>query len=109
MRRLTGLVLPALLAAAMLLPATSAAAAPSAETAGFVLAAEPGGGGEPAGLDPMDPNNTENPAAPADYEPPFLWAASIGLLALAVLGVLVLVGLYYVMVHRPAQRSASRP
>ena len=107
--RLFGLVLSALLAVALLLP-VAASAAPLGDTAGavVVLAAEEGGPEGPQGPEPRDPDDTENPAAPANYEAPFLWAASVGLLALAILGTLTLVGLYYLLVVRPRQKTSDR-
>lgn len=108
MRRLIGLLLPALLAVALLLPATAAHAAPAPQLDGPVLAAEVDPDAPPPGREPMDANNTENPAAPDDYEPPFVWAASVGLLALAIFGVLALAGLYYLLVHRPQQQATGR-
>lgn len=111
MRRFA-LVLPALLAVALLLPATAATAADDVSGAGdlttVVLAVEEGGADGPQGPEPRDPDDTENPAAPEDYEAPFLWAASVGLLALAVLGALTLAGLYYLLVKRPGQKTADR-
>ncbi|MBW3659225.1 MAG: hypothetical protein KY457_11345 [Actinobacteria bacterium] len=108
--RLFGLVLPAMLAVALLLPAAASAAplSDAAADAVVVLAAEEGGAEGPQGPEPGDPNDTENPAAPADYEAPFLWAASVGLLALALLGTLTLVGLYYLLVVRPRQKTSDR-
>lgn len=105
--RMLALVLPALLAVALLLPATAATAAPSGDAV-LLLAAAEGGADGPQGPAPRDPNDTENPAAPEDYEAPFLWAASVGLLALAILGALTLVGLYYLLVKRPSQKTADR-
>lgn len=110
MRRLFGLVLPAMLAVALLLPATAALAAPTGDEVATVLLAAEEGGGEtgPQGPEPRAPDDTENPAAPDRYEAPFIWAASVGLLALAILGTLTLVGLYYLLVHRPREKSADR-
>lgn len=110
--RLFGPVLAAMLALLLLLPAV-AVAAPGAAAAGdaavLVLAAEEGGAEDgPQGPEPRDPQDTENPAAPERYEAPFIWAASVGLLALAVLGTLTLAGLYYLLVQRPRQKSADR-
>ena len=104
MRRLPSVVLATLLAALLLVPATAAFAAPSAPAAAdvLVLAAE-GGGGEPAGPEPLGPNATENTNAPADYEPPFLINAAVGLTALLVLLVVGLGGLYWLLVQRPRQ------
>lgn len=107
MRRLLGLVLPALLAVTLLLPATTATAAPAAEVAGLVLATEADPDAPPPGPEPMDPDNTENPAAPADYEPNFLIGAAVGLFVLVLLGALSLGALYYLLVHRPRRRSST--
>lgn len=101
-RRLVGLLLSALLVCSVLAPA-AAMAAPAAPV---VLAAELEGGEAP-GPEPAPANDTENPAAPTDYEANFLWGAAVGLLALMVLGALALVGLYLLLVKRPrAQQRA---
>lgn len=115
MRRLPSVVLATLLAALLLAP-TAAGAAPatdgpagtevSAGTGIVVLAAE-GGGGEPQGPEPMAPDNPENSNAPADYEPPFLINAAVGLAALMILLVVGLGGLYWLLVQRPRQASGA--
>ncbi len=107
MRRLLGLVLPALLAVTLLLPAAAASAAPVAASTSLVLATEANPDAPAPGLEPMDPDDTENPAAPTDYEANFLWGAAVGLFALILLGALSLAGLYYLLVLRPRQRAAS--
>lgn len=103
MRRLPSVVLATLLAALLLVPA-AASAAPVTDVAAVevVLAAE-GGGGEPQGPEPMGPDESENSFAPADYEPPFLINAAVGLAALLVLTVVGLGGLYWLLVQRPRQ------
>lgn len=108
MRRLLGLVLPALLAVTLLLPVSAASAAPAAEATSLVLATEADPDAPPPGLEPMDPNDTENPGAPTDYEANFLWGAAVGLFVLLLLGALSLGLLYWLLVHRPRQKSASR-
>lgn len=104
MRRMLGLVLPALLAVALLLPATAASAAPEAPSA-LVLATEADPDAPAPGPEPSPANATGNPAAPEDYEAPFLWGASVGLLFLVLLMAVSLGGLYYLLVHRPAQKA----
>lgn len=107
MRRLLGLVLPALLAVALLLPATAATASEAAAPAALVLAVESDPDAPAPGLSPMPADATENPAAPEEYEAPFLWGAAVGLLALTLFLALTLGGLYYLLVHRPAQKKAA--
>ncbi len=102
MRRLLSVVLATLLAALLLVPATAAVATPSASAAEVVVLAADGGG-EPAGPEPRAPDDPENTNAPADYEPPFLINAAVGLAALMVLLVVGLGGLYWLLVHRPRQ------
>jgi hypothetical protein len=107
MRRvLTGLLLPALLSLLLIVPATAAAAEPVTihSTDAILLATE--GGGPLPGPTPQDPNASENFGAPPEYEAPFLWKASLGLLALVVGIVGLLGGLYYLLVLRP-RRDAS--
>lgn len=104
-RRLHGLVLPALTAVALVLPASAAVAAGSGD---LILATEAGTGtavGEaPApGPEPLGPDVSENPAAPEEYEPPFLWAVSWLLGIPILLGLLAMGGLYYLLVWRPRQ------
>lgn len=109
MRRLAAvLLMPALLSLLLLLSATAVSAAPGSAPAGevLVLAVEEGGEGEPAGREPPGPNDPGNPNPPAEYEQNFLWGAAVGLTALAVGGVALLAGLYYLLVLRP-QREES--
>lgn len=103
MRRLPSVVLATLLAALLLVPATAAVATPSAPAAAEVLVLAADGGGEPAGPEPRGPNESDNTNAPADYEPPFLINAAVGLAALLVLLVVGLGGLYWLLVQRPRQ------
>jgi hypothetical protein len=110
MRRSIGLLLPALLALALLLAPAVAAADEGAAGAGgeVVLAAA----GEPTGPVPQDRLQEDNPARELagyeDREVQFTWGAAWILLFLGVTGLIVLVGLYYLLVHRPAQEAASR-
>ena len=107
MRRLVlGLLLPALMTAALLLPATAAAADAPADS-GIVLLAAEGGGGELPGRQAPDPNDPENPNPPEEYEQNFLWGAAVGLTAGVVGLVLLLGGLYYLLVQRPRNKAAA--
>ena len=93
-------VLATLLAVVLLVPATAAVAAPDTPPGAVaVLAAE--GGGEPVGPEP----NPDTTHAPAEYEPPFLINAAVGLTALLVIGVFALGGLYWLLVQRPRTRQ----
>jgi hypothetical protein len=107
MRRSIGLLLPALLALALLL-APAVAVADEAGNAGgevTILAAE-----EPTGPLPQDRLQEDNPARELagyeDREIQFTWGAAWLLLFLGVVGLIVLVGLYYLLVHRPSQEAA---
>lgn len=104
------------LAAACLLTALTVAAAPALaadDRATQLLAVEGTGtgtatatAGETApGPDPAPPDASGNPAAPETYDPPFIWAASLGLLVMMVVLAVVVGGLYYLMVYRPAHRQ----
>lgn len=101
-RRLLGLVLPALLA--VLLVAAPAAADGAAAEAPVVLAAEAGEGAD-LGPDPRPREAEDNPATElggyGDLDTPFTWAASFILLAAGGFGVLVMLGLYWLLVKRP--------
>lgn len=105
MRRLLPVVLATLLTAMLLLPATAAVAdeAPAGEV--VVLAAE-GGEEGPLGPEPRGPDDAENSNAPADYEPPFLINAAVGLAALMILLVAGIGGLYWLLVQR--HRTSSQ-
>ena len=102
MRRLLPVVFATLLAALLLVPASAAFAETAAPSADVVVLAAEGGGEGPVGPEP----NLTNSNAPADYEPPFLINAAIGLAALLVLLVIGLGGLYWLLVQRP--RAASQ-
>lgn len=101
-RRLSAPLLAMVVAALCLLP-TAAIAVPSASP--VVLAAETGEGEAPPGPEPAPADDTENPAAPQDYEANFLWGAAVGLLALMLLGALALAGLYWLQVVRPRKQA----
>lgn len=111
MRRLIGLVLASTLVLATLLPLSAASATPAstdtlAETAA-VLALEAEPGAEAPGPEPAPPNATDNPAAPDEYERPWIWAVSVILLAAAVIGLAVGGGLYWLLVVRPRQSAST--
>lgn len=107
MRRLLSVVIATLVAVLLLAPATVAFAdaGPAAEVA--VLAAEGGGEEGPQGPSPMGPHDTENSNAPAEYEPPFLINAAVGLAALMILLVLGLGALYWLLVQRHRTTTGS--
>ncbi|MEX2504920.1 MAG: hypothetical protein WD378_08720 [Egicoccus sp.] len=113
-RRLLGLLAPALLLVSLLAAPTAAFAASepvermSEPSGSIVLAAA---AGEPTGPEPMDRLDEDNPANTlSDYEDretQFTWGGAWILLAAGVLGVTLLAGLYYLLVHRPARESAG--
>lgn len=104
-RRLAGLLVLAATLTAFVLPASGAIAAPEAPA--IVLAAETGGeGGEAPGPEPMGADETDNPAAPDDYEANFLWGAGVGLLGIMLIGAAALAGLYFLLVVRPQRQNA---
>lgn len=107
MRRvLTGLLLPALLSLFVLAPmATAVAVEVDIYTADVLLLATEGGPLD--GPTPGDPNASENVGAPMEYEPPFIWKASVGLLALMVGIIGLLGGLYYLLVVRPGKSTST--
>jgi hypothetical protein len=102
MRRTLGLLLPALLAFAVLL---SPAAAVADDAGEVVLAVE----GEPTGPQPQERLSEDNPARDLagyeDREVQFTWGAAFILIFLGAAGLFVMVGLYYLLVHRPAQEA----
>lgn len=79
-------------------PALAAAGADGA----LVVAVE--GEQAPQGPEPRGPNATDNPAAPDEYQPDFIWAASVLLLVPTALVVVLGGGLYYLAVRRPRQQ-----
>lgn len=106
MRRLLGLLAPALLLVSLLAAPTAAFAAPEPT---IVLAAA---AADPTGPEPADRLEEDNPARTLggyeDREVQFTWGAAWILLAAGALGVTLLAGLYYLLVHRPARESAER-
>ena len=102
MRRTFGLALAALLALGLLAVPAAADDLPS----GDVLAVEEG---EPAGPEPMDRNDPNNPARELagfeDPEVPFTWYAAFILSFAGLVGLTLLIGLYYLLVHRPSRES----
>jgi hypothetical protein len=114
MRRPSGLVLPALLAALVgltLLAGPALAADPEAEQS-LVLAVE-AEGNEPLGPNPAPRDAADNPARElggyTDQETPFTWGAAWILAATGVIGLLLLAGLYELRVRRPAKQAAGAP
>lgn len=107
-RRLLGLLAPALLLVSLLAAPTAAFAA-SESTEAIVLAAD---AGEPTGPEPADRLEEDNPARTLggyeDREVQFTWGAAWILLAAGAVGVVLLAGLYYLLVHRPAREGAGR-
>lgn len=110
MRRLLGLVLPALVA--MFLLAVPAAVAETVDAdVPVVLAVE--GDGANLGPDPQ-PRGENNPATElggyGDLDTPFTWAASFILLFAGGFGLLVMLGLYWLLVKRPQdlERAGQR-
>ena len=100
MRRLLA---PLLLALALLAAPTAAAADVAQVPAdALVLAAE---AGEPLGPEPSPRDDLDNPARSlAGYEDPelqFTWAASFILLVVGVIGLVIGLGLWYLLVVRP--------
>ena len=113
MRRLLGLLAPALLLVSLLAAPTAAFAAPGpvervSEPIATVLAAA---ATDPTGPEPADRLDEDNPARTLggyeDLEVQFTWGAAWILLAAGALGVTLLAGLYYLLVHRPARESAE--
>ncbi len=110
MRRL---IAPLLLALVTLLIAPTAASADVAAVADapdeVVLAAA--ADGEPLGPDPKPRDELDNPARSlAGYEDPdlpFHWAASLILLVVGVVGLVVGIGLWYLLVVRPEKHQAA--
>lgn len=117
MRRLTGLLsLAVLVLAVLLVPATAVA-----DDTGMLLADAEAGGeedvveeedeGADLGPDPMPREAEDNPARDlggyGDLEVPFTWGASFIMLFLGVGGLVTLVGLYWLLVHRPKQKETA--
>jgi hypothetical protein len=105
MRRWMGLVLPALLAL-MLLAGPTAAFADADGQGAVVLAVDD----EPLGPEPQPRDAEGNPAGEMfpDMETPFTWGAAWILTFAGLVGLVLLVGLYYLLVKRPSRESAGR-
>lgn len=107
MRRLLPVVLAALLAVLLVLPAGAASAEVIDTThtaaADVLLLAVEGEEGEPAGPQPT----LQNTNAPPEYQPPFLINAAFLLTALMLALTVAVAGLYYVLVHRPRQAQGG--
>lgn len=106
MRRLTGLVLPALLALAVLAaPAAAADLEPGGE--GVVLAAESEGG--EVGPDPRpydaEDNIAREEAGYRELDVPFTWGAAFIMLFLGAAGIALMAGLYWLLVYRPNRQK----
>lgn len=105
MRRLSGLVLIGLVLSAVLLAPVTA----FASDGDVVLAAEDG---EELGPAPQPRDADENPARELagyeDRDTPFTWGAAWILTFAGVVGLLLLVGLYQLLVRRPARESAGQ-
>lgn len=113
MRRLIGLVLPALLALGMLAAPAAASADDLADVGddGLVLAVEEAGDGTQPGPDPRPRDAEDNPARElggySDLDVPFTWGAAFIMLFLGGVGLVALGGLYWLLVHRPSQEKES--
>lgn len=102
-RRLVGLLLSALLAFSVLAPA-AATAAPEVH----VILATEAEHGEAPGPEPAPADDTENPAAPTDYEANFLWGfGGVILLVMMILGALALGAMYVLLVKRPQAKQRA--
>jgi hypothetical protein len=108
MRRLSGLVVPALLAFLLLAAPVAAHAAPDADGTTILLAVEEG---EPLGPDPMPRDAEENKARELagyeDRELQFTWGAAWILALTGLIGLTVAGALYYLLVHKPSQEAAE--
>lgn len=104
MRRTFGLALAALLALGLFAgPAAADVDAGAVE----VLAVDD----EPVGPEPMDRRDPDNPARELagfeDPEVPFTYYAAFLLAFLGLVGLTLLIGLYYLLVHRPSRESSE--
>jgi hypothetical protein len=110
MRRLIGLVLPALLAL-LLLAVPAAAQAADDGGADLLLAAEAEDGEGGGGPEPMPRDAEDNPATDlggyGELDTPFTWGAAFIMLFLGVVGLVALGGLYWLLVHRPRQKESA--
>ncbi len=105
MRRTFGLALAALLALALL--AVPAAADDGASSGDVVLAVDDA----PPGPDPMDRQDPDNKARELagfeDPDVPFTYYAAFLLSFAGLVGLVLLVGLYYLLVKRPQRESSG--
>ena len=105
MRRLLGLLAPALLLVSLLAAPTVAFAAASPPS-------WPPRRARPTGPDTGRRLDEDNPARTLggyeDLEVQFTWGAAWILLVAGAFGVTMLAGLYYLLVHRPAREAAGR-
>ncbi len=115
MRRLNGLVLPALLALVVLAAPAAAMADPVADVGDdvLILADEDVDMMEEEeeaqlGPDPMPREAEDNPARELggydDLDVPFTWGAAFLMLFLGVGGAALMAGLYWLLVHRPSKQ-----
>ena len=104
MRRVLGLTLTVLLALPLLAGPAAADGAPDTADAGRVVAVDDDG---PAGPEPKDRLEEDNPARElAGFESRegiFVDAAAYILAFAMLVGLVLLVGLYYLLVHRPSR------
>lgn len=116
MRRLIGLVLPALLALVVL--AAPAAAAPVDLDDDVLILAEEGvedmeeeDEGADLGPDPRpydaEDNVARDEAGYGELDVPFTWGAAFIMLFLGAVGITLMGGLYWLLVHRPAQQKEA--
>lgn len=111
MRRLFGLVLPALLALAVIAAPAAALADDVADDGDALILAVEAEDGAGSGPDPMPREKEDNPARELggydDLDVPFTWGAAFIMLFLGVGGLALLAGLYWLLVHRPAQKKEA--
>lgn len=111
MRRLTGLVLPALLALAVLAAPASAVDLDAGPLDGDVAVLAVEGEGGPGGPDPRpydaEDNVARDGAGYGELEVPFTWGAAFIMLFLGATGIALMGGLYWLLVHRPRQQREA--
>ena len=116
MRRLIGLVLPALLALAVL-AAPAAAVAVDLDDEVLILAEEGvedmaeeedegPGGPDPRPYDAED-NVAREQAGYGELDTPFTWGAAFIMLFLGAVGITLMAGLYWLLVYRPSQQKEA--
>jgi hypothetical protein len=117
MRRLIGLVLPALLAL-VVLAAPAAAAAVDLDDDVLILAEEgvedmeeEEDEGADLGPDPRpydaEDNVARDEAGYGELDVPFTWGAAFIMLFVGAVGITLMGGLYWLLVHRPAQQKEA--